>query len=84
MCRPVMPQSQHANHPGTKTAVALVLTFAAGCTDIIGFLTLYHIFTAHMTGVTVHLGADVLDASWPDAAKAASVVAAFLLGSVAG
>jgi hypothetical protein len=40
----------------TKAVVALVLTFAAGYVDIVGLLTIYNLFTAHMTGTTVHLG----------------------------
>jgi uncharacterized membrane protein YoaK (UPF0700 family) len=79
-----MSQVQQPRHIRIKSRVALLLTFAAGCVDIVGFLTLYHTFTAHMTGVTVHLGQDLLERDWPDAAKAACVVVAFLLGSVFG
>ena len=64
--------------------MALLLTFAAGCVDIVGFLTLYHTFTAHMTGATVHLGQDLLQEHWGDAANAGCVIATFLLGSILG
>jgi uncharacterized membrane protein YoaK (UPF0700 family) len=67
-----------------KAALALLLTFAAGCVDITGYITLYHVFTAHMTGDTVHLAQSVLTAQWVDAARAACVIAAFMLGSVVG
>jgi uncharacterized membrane protein YoaK (UPF0700 family) len=69
---------------GSKAAVALLLTFAAGCVDIVGYLTLDRVFTAHMTGETVHLAEDVLQQRWPDTAKPAVVVAAFLAGSAVG
>jgi hypothetical protein len=47
-----MPQVQHARHISTKSAIALLLTFAAGCVDIVGYLAIYQIFTANMTGAT--------------------------------
>lgn len=67
-----------------KAAMALLLTIAAGCVDIVGFLTLYHIFTAHMTGATVHLSASAVEAHWTDAWHGAAVIAAFIAGSVVG
>jgi uncharacterized membrane protein YoaK (UPF0700 family) len=62
--------------------VALLLTFAAGCVDIIGYLTIYKVFTAHMTGVTVHLAQNAADRQWAKAAPMACVLGAFLIGSV--
>lgn len=79
-----MTQGQHRRRINTKVAVALLLTFAAGCVDIIGYVTLYHAFTAHMTGETVLLAQNVLAAHWLDAAKAACVIASFLMGSILG
>lgn len=73
-----------AFHKRTKAVVALLLTFAAGCVDIVGYLTVYKMFTAHMTGDTVHLAQNVLQAHWQEAAVAASVIAAFVIGSIIG
>lgn len=70
--------------PWSKAAVALLLTFAAGSVDIIGFLSLYHTFTAHMTGLTVHLGQDITQAQTRDAFVLACTLAAFVIGSVFG
>ena len=67
-----------------KVVVALGLTFAAGDVDIIGYLALYHIFTAHMTGTTVHLATKLVTGGWSDATIAGSVLAAFIGGSLAG
>lgn len=67
-----------------KAAVALALAFAAGCVDIIGYLSFGHQFTAHMTGATVHLGQRLLDARWNEAAFAGGVIATFFLGSITG
>jgi len=80
----IMLQPQFTRHPLVKGFVALLLTFAAGGVDVIGFITLYHIFTAHMTGTTVHLGQDAALAHWPEAVKSFAVVVAFLMGSIFG
>jgi len=66
----------------TKAAVALLLTFVAGSVDVAGYLILYHVFTAHASGDTAHLGLDLPRLKWHDAAIAGAVIASFLLGSV--
>jgi uncharacterized membrane protein YoaK (UPF0700 family) len=43
----------------TKAVVALAVTFVAGFVDIVGYLAIYRLFTAHVTGTTVHLGRDL-------------------------
>jgi uncharacterized membrane protein YoaK (UPF0700 family) len=68
----------------TKRAVALALTFTAGYVDIIGYLGIYKLFTANMTGNTVHLARNLSQGHWGDAAIAAYVLMAFVAGSVAG
>lgn len=67
-----------------KMAIALMLTFASGLVDINGYLGVFHFFTAHLTGTTVHLGHDVVDKHWTDVLAAVSIVAAFLGGSILG
>lgn len=71
-------------HARMKATVALLFTFTAGFIDIVGYLTVYHVFVAHMTGATVHLGNKLVTRNWPDVARAASVVASFVAGSVIG
>ena len=39
---------------------AALLAFTAGCTDTIGFVALYGLFTAHVTGNFVLLGASIV------------------------
>ncbi len=73
-----------ANPGRAKAWVALMLTFTAGFADIVGFLSVYHTFTAQMTGTTVHLAHWLVQHNWAGAGVAASAVAAFVLGSVAG
>ncbi len=67
-----------------KGAIALVLSFAAGAVDIVGYLSAYHTFTAHMTGVTVHLGNAIFNRRVSDAALAAMVLVSFICGSLVG
>lgn len=68
----------------SKRIVALVLTFAAGFVDIVGLLSVYKLFTAHMTGTTVHLGEQIIVGNWTAAGLAGAVVALFLIGSIVG
>lgn len=77
-----MPEKN--THTKVKSAVALLLTFTAGIVDIVGYITLYHLFVAHMTGTTVHLGNHLEMGNWPDVAKAATTIASFVAGSVIG
>lgn len=67
-----------------KSVVALLLTFVAGLVDIVGYLAIYHIFTAHLSGTTVQLGRDLIAHNWAAAAIAGSVVASFFVGSIVG
>ena len=64
--------------------MAVLLTFVAGWVDIVGYLAVYHLFTANMTGTTVHLGHDLITGQYAAAVIALSVIGAFLLGSVGG
>ena len=75
-----MPGQNHSE----KSAVAIVLTFAAGCVDIVGYLSAYHTFTAHMTGNTVHLGNSLVSGDVKEAGLAGLVLIAFVGGSLAG
>jgi uncharacterized membrane protein YoaK (UPF0700 family) len=76
----VPDRRQHRN----KSVVALVLTCGAGAVDIVGYLSAYHTFTAHMTGATVHFGNAVFNGKFSDAAVSATVLVAFVCGSLAG
>lgn len=61
----------------------LVLSCVAGAVDGIGYVLL-HVFTAHITGNTVHLGTEVGRLDLGAAARPAFAIAAFVVGVGAG
>jgi len=75
-----LPLSRRKN----KFTVAPVLTFSAGMVDIVAYISLYHIFVAHMTGTTVHLGNILVLAQWADFTTSAAMLLSFVCGSVLG
>lgn len=79
-----MPRSDTLAKHKPKIAVALVLTFVSGLVDIVGFLGLYRLFTAHVTGTTVHLGQSIMLGHRRDAIAGFTIVATFFAGSVIG
>jgi uncharacterized membrane protein YoaK (UPF0700 family) len=81
---PAKSSSDFFGRNGYKIAVALALTFASGLVDIVGYLGVYHLFTAHITGTTVQLGRSLARQNRTDIISAVAVVAAFFLGSIAG
>lgn len=67
-----------------KSAIALWLTFVAGFVDIAGAITVYDIFSAHMTGTTVRLGEHLVQHDWNALGITGLVLAAFVVGSLVG
>lgn len=79
-----MRSPSQKSHARVKAVIAILLTFTAGIVDIVGYVTVYHLFVAHMTGTTVHLGNKLEIGAWADVARASVIVATFVAGSVAG
>lgn len=69
---------------GPKIVVALLLTFASGVVDIVGYLGVFHFFTAHVTGTTVHLGETLVEHNSQGIFSAGAIVGAFVVGSILG
>ncbi|MDB5505758.1 MAG: hypothetical protein JWR75_396 [Devosia sp.] len=70
--------------PTPRLSVGLLLTFAAGFIDAIGFIELGGFYTSFMSGNTTQLGGAIAMGAWPIVLVTASLVGLFLLGSVAG
>jgi uncharacterized membrane protein YoaK (UPF0700 family) len=73
-----------ATTKASKAAVALMLSFSAGYVDIVGYIGIYKLFTANMTGNTVHLARHIAAASWGEAGLVGAVLVAFVGGSLVG
>ena len=65
-------------------AIVLLLTCAAGSVDAASWFALGHVFTANMTGNTIHLGVAIGRWDVPAVERASSVLAAFVLGAGVG
>jgi len=64
--------------------MAIALAGVAGAIDAIGYLTLSHLFTAHMTGNTVGMAAAIATGQWADALRRGWPVPAFVMGGILG
>lgn len=78
------PEPTFFGQHGPKIVVALILTFVSGLVDIVGYLGVFHFFTAHLTGTTVQLGHSLITHDAMDIFAALSIVISFVVGSVAG
>jgi len=67
-----------------KAAVAVALSWGAGLIDVVGYLTLYHAFVAHMTGNTVSTVLHGVERNWPDVLHRGVPIPAFFIGLLAG
>ncbi len=79
-----MPKEDFFERYWPKIIIALLLTFASGLVDIVGYVGIFHFFAAHLTGTTVHLGQNLVERNGTEVLSAAAIVAAFLLGSLFG
>lgn len=65
-----------------KGAAAMVLTLVGGFVDAVGYVALFQIFTANMSGNSVHIGM-YLGKLEPSLARPACAVGAYVLGLIA-
>lgn len=61
----------------------MLLTCTSGFVDLIGYVALLHLFTANMTGNTVHLGRAIANFDLREIVQSALAVATFMLGLLA-
>lgn len=64
----------------TKAFLVLAMAWAAAFVDVVGWLLLYHVHTAHMTGNTSSFGIDVAERNWTQALHHAWPLLPFVLG----
>ncbi len=67
-----------------KAWVAVLLTFIGGSVDAIGYIVLYKVFTAHMSGDTVALGVHLGESQWGEAFHRGFPIPMFILGVLIG
>lgn len=79
-----MPAHSSLGDHKRKMAVALLLTFSSGVVDTVGFLGIFRLFTAHVTGTTEHLGQSIVFRKEHEVIAASVIVVMFFLGSVFG
>ncbi len=58
----------------------MAMAWAAAFVDVVGWLTLYHVYTAHMTGNTASFGIDIAQNDWTSALHHSWPLVPFLLG----
>lgn len=61
-----------------KRWLALALTWVGGFVDAVGYITLYHLFTAHMSGNSVGLGVALGQGDWLEAVHRVTPILAYV------
>lgn len=64
--------------------VAILLAWIGGAVDAIGYVALFHLFTAHMSGNSVAMGAHLGREEWPEAFRRMFPIPVFVLGCALG
>jgi uncharacterized membrane protein YoaK (UPF0700 family) len=65
---------------GGKVVVALSLTAIGGFVDAVGYIALFQIFTANMSGNSVHIGMYLGKESWLELARPLCAVVSYVVG----
>src|SRR5215831_2238876 len=60
--------------------VAIALTWIAGFVDVIGYMVLYRVFVANMTGNTIALGRGLVEGDWGLVLRRGFAIPMFVLG----
>jgi uncharacterized membrane protein YoaK (UPF0700 family) len=77
-------ERERARQEREKAWLALVLAWVAGFVDATGYVVLFRIFTAHMSGNSVAMGAYLGQGDWAEAIRRGFPVPFFVLGVVLG
>lgn len=63
-----------------KLAIALCLTWVGGYIDAVGFVALFQVFTANMSGNSVHVGMYLGRQDWPDLLRPLCAIVSYVVG----
>lgn len=65
---------------GGKLATALCLTCVGGYVDAVGYVALFEVFTANMSGNSVHLGIYLARQDWPNLLRPLCAILSYIVG----
>ena len=66
-----------------KIAVALSLTMVGGFVDAVGYIALFEVFTANMSGNTVHVGMYLGQRNWMELLRPLCAIVSYVVGMAA-
>jgi uncharacterized membrane protein YoaK (UPF0700 family) len=67
-----------------KVNIAVAMTWAAGFVDLVGYISLYGLYTSHMTGNTVAMARHISDLQWTGVVRRGWPIVAFVFGLMLG
>jgi uncharacterized membrane protein YoaK (UPF0700 family) len=70
----------HQIGPSGKVATALSLTVVGGFVDAVGYIALFEVFTANMSGNSIHVGMYLSGRSWMELLRPFCAIVAYVTG----
>lgn len=67
-----------------KVNLALAMTWAAGFVDLVGYVSLYGLYTSHMTGNTVSMARHISELDWVGVVRRGWPIVTFVFGLMLG
>ena len=67
-----------------KINLALAMTWAAGFVDLVGYISLYGLYTSHMTGNTVAMARHISELQWSGVVRRGWPILTFVFGLMLG
>jgi len=66
--------------PSGKVATALILTMVGGFVDAVGYIALFEVFTANMSGNSVHVGMYLGQRNWLELLRPLCAIVSYVVG----
>jgi uncharacterized membrane protein YoaK (UPF0700 family) len=67
-----------------KVNLAFAMTWAAGFVDLVGYVSLYGLYTSHMTGNTVSMARHISEFQWAGVVRRGWPIVSFIFGLMVG